>query len=80
LKDIKLIKYSELVTDKLPFGEGASINRPQLFCGVNYQFWMVRMKIYVESIDKGIWNAIKNGHFIPMVIDEKVISKKPWSQ
>jgi len=35
------------------------------------------MKIFVESINKGIWNAIKNGPFIPMVENEKVISKKP---
>jgi len=42
------------MADKLPFGEGASINRPPLFFGVNYQFWKVRMKILVESIDKGI--------------------------
>jgi len=67
------------MADKLPFGEGASINRPPLFCGVNYQFWKVRMKIFVESIDKGIWNAIKNGLFIPMVENEKVIYEKPWS-
>ena len=43
------------MTDKLPFGEGASINRPPLFCGVNYQFWKVRMKIFMHSTDKGIW-------------------------
>ncbi|XP_068486725.1 uncharacterized protein [Phaseolus vulgaris] len=68
------------MADKLPFGKGASINRPPLFCGVNYQFWKVRMKIFVESIDKGIWNAIKYGPFIPMVENEKVIYEKPWSQ
>ncbi|XP_068486973.1 uncharacterized protein [Phaseolus vulgaris] len=38
------------------------------------------MKIFVESIDKGIWDAIKNGHFVPMVENHKVISEKPWSQ
>jgi len=38
------------MAEKLPFGEGASINRPPLFCGLNYQFWKVRMKIFVESI------------------------------
>jgi len=38
------------------------------------------MKIFVESIDKGIWNAIKNGPFIPMVENKKFISEKPWSQ
>jgi len=46
---------------KLPFGEGASINKPPLFCGLNYQFWKVRLKIIVESLDKGIWEAIENG-------------------
>jgi len=51
--------------DRLPFGEGASINRPPLFCGLNYQFWKVRMKIFVESRDKGIWDAIENDPFIP---------------
>ncbi|XP_068477248.1 uncharacterized protein [Phaseolus vulgaris] len=68
------------MADKLPFEEGASINRPPLFCGVNYKFWKVGMKIFVESIDKGIWSAIKNGHFIPMVEDENFIYEKPWSQ
>ena len=49
------------MADRLPFEEGASINRPPLFCGLNYQFWKVRMKIFVESLDKGIWDAIENG-------------------
>ena len=53
------------MADKLPFGEGASINRPPLFCNVNYQFWKVRMKILFESIDKGIWNAIKMDLLFP---------------
>jgi len=53
------------MVEKLPFGEGASINMSPLFCGLNYQFWKVRMKIFVESIDSGIWDAIENGPFIP---------------
>jgi len=53
------------MADRLPFGEGASINRPPLFCGLNYQFWNVRMKIFMESLDKGIWDAIENGPFVP---------------
>jgi len=51
------------MADKLPFGEGAS----PLFCGVNYQFWKVRMKIFMHSTDKGIWETIENGSFIPQV-------------
>ena len=56
------------MAEKLPFGEGASINRPPLFCGLNYQFWKVRMKIFVEFLDKGIWDAIENGPFIPKLV------------
>ena len=53
------------MAEKLPFGEGASINRPPLFCGLNYQFWKVRTEIFVEYLDKGICDAIENGPFIP---------------
>jgi len=53
------------MVETLPFGKGASINRPPMFCGLNYQFWKVRMKIFVESLDKGIWNAVENDPFIP---------------
>ena len=47
------------MAEKLPFGEGASINRPPLFCGLNYQFWKVKMKIFFQSLDRGIWDAIE---------------------
>jgi len=68
------------MAEKLPFGGGESINKPPLFCGLNYQFWKVRMKIFDESLDKGIWDTIENGPFIPKF--EKVGSsiEKPWSQ
>ena len=36
---------------KLPFEEGASINKSPLFCGLNNKYWEARMKIFVESID-----------------------------
>jgi len=64
------------MAEKLPFGEGASINKPPMFCGLNYQFWKVRIKIFVESLeslDKGIWDANENDPFIPKF-------EKPWSQ
>jgi len=68
-----------LIVEKLPFGEGTSINRPPLFCGMNYQFGKVRMKIFVESIDRGIWHAIVNDHFVPNVEKYDVFIEKPWS-
>jgi len=38
------------------------------------------MKIFVESIDQGIWDAIENGHFIPKIKKGGSFIKKPWSQ
>jgi len=52
---------------KLPFEEGTSINKPPLFCGLNYKYWEARIKIFVESIDQGIWDAIESGPFIPKI-------------
>jgi len=68
------------MAEKLPFGEGASISRPPLICVLNYQLWKVRMKIFVESIDRGIWDAIVNSPFIPKIEKDNVFIKKPWSQ
>jgi len=68
------------VAEKLPLGEGASINRSPLFCGFNYQFWKVRMKIFVESLDKRIWDAIENDPIIPKSEKDGSSIEKPWSQ
>jgi len=68
------------MAEKPPLGEGASINRSPLFCGLNYQLWKVRMKIFVESIDRGIWDAIINGLFVPKFEKDDVFIEKPWSQ
>jgi len=68
------------MAEKLPFGEGASINRPPLFCELDYQLWKVRMKIFVESIHRGIRDAIANGPFVPKIEKNDVFIKKPWSQ
>ena len=40
------------MVEKLPFGEGGSINRPPLFCGLNYQFWKVRMKSLLNLLTR----------------------------
>jgi len=68
------------MANKLPFGEGASVNIPPLFCGVNYQFWKVKMKIFMHFTDKGIWEAIENGPFIPQVKKDYVFVYKPPSE
>ncbi|XP_068487092.1 uncharacterized protein [Phaseolus vulgaris] len=38
------------------------------------------MKIFVESIDQGIWDAIENGPFIPRIEKAGSFTRKPWSQ
>jgi len=71
------------MADKMHFGEGASINRSPLFCGVNYQFWKVRVKIFMHSTDKGIWESIQNSPFIPQVKRDEVLIHKPsyeWTE
>jgi len=65
--------------EKLPFGVGASINMPPLFCWLNYKFWDVRMKIFVDSIYRGIWDAIAYGPLV-RIFEKDVFIEKPWSQ
>jgi len=38
------------------------------------------MKVFIESIDRGICDAIEYGHFIPKVEKDNVSVEKPWSQ
>jgi len=69
-----------MAENSLSFAEGASINRPPMFSGVNYQFWKIRMQIFIESIDRGIWNAIINGPYIPMHIVDGVSVVKSFDE
>jgi len=48
---------------KMPFAEGAFINKPPMFGGVNYAFWKIRMKIFMEFFYMGIWDAVVSGPF-----------------
>jgi len=69
-----------MAENRLPFAEGASINRPSMFSGVNYQFWKVRMRIFIESIDRGIWNVIVNGPYVPMHVVDGVSTVKSFDK
>jgi len=61
---------------KVLFAEGSSINRPPMFRGMNYAFWKIRMKFFMESIDFGIWEAVVDGLFVPMqVIKDETVKK-----
>jgi len=69
-----------MAKNKLPFAEVASINRSPMFSGVNYQFWKIRMKIFVESIDREIWNVKVNGPYIPITILNGVPVEKSFDE
>ena len=62
------------------FAEGSAVNRPHMFNGMNYAFWKVRMRIFMEPIDALIWEAVVNGPYVPMQVvkDEQV--EKPRSE
>jgi len=65
-----------MAESKLLFAEGASIHRPPMFCGINYQFWKIRIQIFIESIDKGIWDATVNEPYASKcVIENKQVDK-----
>jgi len=68
-----------MAENKLPFAQGALIHRPPTFSGINYQFWKIRMKIFIESIDQEIWDAIINGPYTPKHIVANVQVDKPWT-
>ncbi|KAL2325878.1 hypothetical protein Fmac_024936 [Flemingia macrophylla] len=72
-----------MANNQLSFAEGASINRPPLFCGDNYSFWKVRMKIFMESVHRSIWQAVVTDYKVPTkIINGKQIEKpfEDWDQ
>ncbi|KAG2727786.1 hypothetical protein I3760_01G174400 [Carya illinoinensis] len=58
------------------FGEGQSSSRPPLFCGDNYSFWKVRMRIFIQAQGREIWKCIVNGPYIPTKVVDGVKVKK----
>jgi len=62
------------------FVEGASINRLPLFAGENYPFWKIRMKIFLESVNKQVWDVVVNGPFQPIKVVEGKNVPKEFSQ
>ncbi|XP_042972660.1 uncharacterized protein LOC122304450, partial [Carya illinoinensis] len=53
-----------------------SSSRPPLFCGDNYLFWKVRMRIFLQAQGREIWKCIVNGPYIPTKVVGGVKVKK----
>ena len=65
------------------FAEGSAVNRSPMFNGMNYVFWKVRMRIFMESIDALIWEVVVNGPYVPMQVvkdEEKVKPRSEWNE
>ena len=54
--------------------ESQSINRPPFFDGLNYNYWKVRMVIYLKSINFELWDIVINDYTIYNT------SYKDWSE
>ncbi|XVF30312.1 hypothetical protein REPUB_Repub16aG0045900 [Reevesia pubescens] len=50
--------------------EGNATNRSLLFDGTNYQFWSMRIAIYIQTCDMDMWDMITEGPFIPTMKDK----------
>lgn len=56
--------------------EGHSTNRASPFNRVYYNYWEVRIKIYLQSIDCVLWRFAENGPFVPTKKDEDKLVPK----
>ena len=62
-------------------GPKGAYDRAPIFTGENYGYWKALIRINVNSVDKGIWDAIQNGpNEITMTNEEGVTIPKPEAQ
>ena len=40
---------------------GQSLIIPPLFDGTNYAYWKVRMRVFLQSLDEKVWQAVEIG-------------------
>jgi len=56
--------------------EGMSSNRASLFKGNDYEFWSVRMGIYMMALSCDVWLSLVNGYTTPTIAPSDVFAKK----
>src|SRR5436189_1892566 len=62
-------------------GEGQSTQRPPLFDGNNYNYWMCRMRIYLQSFNLEIWQIVEFAYTAPTTqVDEWTTNDKKLMQ
>ena len=53
------------------FKESQCTRRPPFFDRNDYSYWKIRMKIYLQTLNYEIWEAICDGPFMPMTKNEE---------
>ena len=46
-------------------GESQAVNKPPYFTGMNYTYWKVKMRAFLQSIDERVWEQVEKGYFPP---------------
>ena len=72
--------FSKMGSKEITFKEGASLNRPSLVEWEHFSFWQKRMKIFIQSINLGAWNAVVKGPFTSTNEVNGELVPKEWDE
>jgi hypothetical protein len=51
--------------------KGTSTNKPPLFDGTIFSFWMVRMRTYIMALGVYVWDVVETGYTKPVLLASK---------
>lgn len=54
-----------------------SLNKPPFFNGEVYSLWKEKMIFFIEWMNRGIWNAVKESSFVPTQEVNGVVENNP---
>lgn len=60
----------------LVYRDGGSSNKPPYFVGEYYDFWKIRMQVYLEELGEEIWNVVENSPYISKTVIINVVQEK----
>ena len=69
-----------MATNALGFLEGQAINRPPLLVGSNYRFWKCRMRIFIRTQNRLLWNVVENGPYEIRNKEENDYNDDDWKK
>lgn len=65
-----------MASASMTFKDGGNSNKPPCFVGEHYDFWKIRMKMFLQAQGDDIWKSITNGPHVPMTIVDNVAQHK----